>query len=113
MQSAEADTARCSFCRKAEGAVERLIPSPSDLNVRICDECLAVCNSILSDMDPSPGLPSHPDHSGLCRLCDPRTPDLLNTIEQWVIAESQHRHSLVYLARACRMALSMMGSASA
>ena len=113
MQSDKADSAGCSFCHKAEGVVERLIPSPSDVNVRICDECLAVCNSILSDVDYPPGLQAHPDHSGHCRLCDPRTPDLLNTIEQWVIAESQHRHSLVFLGRACRLALSMMGLDSA
>ena len=104
MGSAKTDTARCSFCHKAEDVVERLIPSPSDLNVRICDECLAVCNSILSDVDYPPG------H---CRMCDPRTAHLLNTIEQWVIAESQHRHSLVFLGRACRLALSMMGLDSA
>ena len=50
MQSAKADTPRCSFCHKAENVVERLILSPSDVNVRICDECPAVCNSILSDV---------------------------------------------------------------
>ena len=54
MRSAKADTERCSFCHKAEDVVERLIPSPSDLNVRICDECLAVCNSILSHVDHPP-----------------------------------------------------------
>jgi ATP-dependent Clp protease ATP-binding subunit ClpX len=109
MRSAKADTARCSFCHKTEDAIERLIPSPSDLNVRICDESLAVCNSILSDVDYPAGSPAHPDHPGHCRFCDPRTPGLLNTIEQWVIAESQHRHSLVFLGRARHLALSMMG----
>jgi ATP-dependent protease Clp ATPase subunit len=113
MRPAKTDTARCSFCHKAEDVVERLIPSPSDRNVRICDECLAVCNSILSDMDSPPGPPEPPDHPGHCRMCDPRTPALLDTIEQWVIAESQHRHSLVFLGRACRLALSMMGLDSA
>jgi ATP-dependent Clp protease ATP-binding subunit ClpX len=109
MRSAKPDTARCSFCHKTEDAVDFLIPSPSDLNVRICDECLAVCNSILSDVDYPPGPPAGTDDRGHCRFCDPRTPTLLNTIERWVIAESQHRHSLVFLARACRLALSMMG----
>ena len=109
MRSEKTDTARCSFCHKAEDVVERLIPSPSDLNVRICDECLAVCNSILSDEAHPPAPPPEPGHPGHCLMCDPRTPDLLNTIEQWVIAESQHRHSLVFLGRACRLALSMMG----
>ena len=115
MQSAKADTASCSFCHKAEGVVGvgRLISSPSDLNVRICDECLAVCNSILSDVDNLSGPAVHPDHSGHCRLCDPRIPDLLNTIEQWVIAESQHRPAHVFLVRARRLAIAMMGLDSA
>jgi hypothetical protein len=113
MRSAKADIARCSFCHKAEDVVGRLIPSPSDVNVRICDECLAVCNSILSDVDHLAGPPVQPGHSGHFRLCDPRIPDLLNTIEQWVIAESQHRDSLVFLGRARRLALSMMGLDSA
>ena len=110
MWSAKTDTERCSFCHKTKDEVERLIPSPSYFNIRICDECLAVCNSILSDVDYPPALPDHPGH---CRMCDPRTPELLNTIEQWAIAESQHRHSLVFLSRACRLALSMMGLDSA
>ena len=109
MRSAETDTRRCSFCQKAEDVVERLIPSPLDPHVRICDECLAVCNSIANDMDYPPAPPARPGDLGHCRMCDPRTPDLLNTIEHWVIAESQHRHSLAFLGRACRLALSMMG----
>jgi ATP-dependent protease Clp ATPase subunit len=113
MRSAKADTERCSFCRKAATVVERLIPSPSDPNVRICDECLAVCNSILADAVNPPAAPALPDDRGHCLICDPRTPDLLNTIEQWVIAESQQRKSLVFIGRACRLALSMMGLDSA
>jgi ClpX C4-type zinc finger len=113
MRSAKADTESCSFCHKSGGAVERLTPSPSDLNVRICDECLAVCNSIMSDVDFLPGRPANPDHPVHCRFCDPRTPNLLNAIEQWAVAESQHRRSIVFLERARDLALSMMGLDSA
>ena len=112
MRSARADTARCSFCHKAEDVVERLIRSSRDPDALICDECLAVCNSIFSDQAYPPAPPPEPGHPGHCLMCDPRTPDLLNTIEQWVLAESAQRHSLVFLARACRLALSMMGSDS-
>ena len=109
MRSSKADIARCSFCHKAEDVVERLVRSPIDASVRICDECLAVCNSILNDTVYPSGPPVQPDRSEHCRLCDPRTPELLNALEHWVIAESQHRHSLVFLGRACRLALSIMG----
>jgi ATP-dependent Clp protease ATP-binding subunit ClpX len=40
----------CSFCHKSQDAVAKLISSPSDYPpTYICDECVAVCNSILED----------------------------------------------------------------
>ena len=36
---------RCSFCNKDENAVHRLIAGPT---VFICDECVEVCNDIVS-----------------------------------------------------------------
>jgi hypothetical protein len=38
--------ARCSFCLKPQGKVKRLIAGPS---VFICNECISICNQILSD----------------------------------------------------------------
>jgi ATP-dependent Clp protease ATP-binding subunit ClpX len=44
------DTLRCSFCHKSQDVVGKLISSPSDYpKAYICDECIAVCNSILED----------------------------------------------------------------
>ena len=44
------ETLRCSFCHKSQDAVAKLISSPSDYpRAYICDECVAVCNSILDD----------------------------------------------------------------
>jgi ATP-dependent Clp protease ATP-binding subunit ClpX len=44
------DTLRCSFCHKSQDAVAKLISSPNDYpRAYICDECVAVCNSILED----------------------------------------------------------------
>jgi ATP-dependent Clp protease ATP-binding subunit ClpX len=41
---------RCSFCHKSQDAVGKLISSPSEFpRAYICDECVAVCNSILED----------------------------------------------------------------
>ena len=38
---------RCSFCGKTEGQVRRMIQGPA--GVRICDECVELCMSILED----------------------------------------------------------------
>src|SRR2546423_1223890 len=41
---------RCSFCHKSQDVVGKLMSSPSDYpRAYICDECIAVCNSILED----------------------------------------------------------------
>jgi ATP-dependent Clp protease ATP-binding subunit ClpX len=44
------DTLRCSFCHKSQDVIGKLISSPSEYpRAYICDECIAVCNSILKD----------------------------------------------------------------
>jgi ATP-dependent Clp protease ATP-binding subunit ClpX len=44
------DSLRCSFCHKSQDMVGKLISSPSEYpRAFICDECIAVCNSILED----------------------------------------------------------------
>ena len=49
-RSSADDGLRCSFCHKSQDAVAKLISSPSDYpRAYICDECVAVCNSILED----------------------------------------------------------------
>ena len=45
-------TYRCSFCGKEQDEVRRLIAGPE--NVYICDECVALCNEIVSDEEPPP-----------------------------------------------------------
>ena len=61
MKRAGSDEAlRCSFCHKSQDVVGKLISSPSDYpRAYICDECIAVCNSILDDdkVDQPTGLP--------------------------------------------------------
>lgn len=44
------ETLRCSFCHKTQEVVGKLISTPGDYpKAYICDECVAVCNSILED----------------------------------------------------------------
>lgn len=42
---------RCSFCGKTQDKVDALISNPSEHSGRvcICNECVAVCNSVLED----------------------------------------------------------------
>ena len=44
--SDEKKSLRCSFCGKHENQVHRMIQGPG---VRICDECVQLCMSILGD----------------------------------------------------------------
>jgi ATP-dependent Clp protease ATP-binding subunit ClpX len=44
------ESLRCSFCHKSQDVVGKLISSPSDYpRAYICDECIAVFNSIQED----------------------------------------------------------------
>ncbi len=63
--------AKCSFCGKAREEVRRLI---SGLSVQICDECIALCASILEKEEATPGeslAASKNDQAGeqLCGIC--------------------------------------------
>ena len=42
---------RCSFCSKTQDQVDTLIANPSEGSNRvcICNECVAVCNSVLEE----------------------------------------------------------------
>ena len=47
----EEDEIRCSFCSKTQDQVDTLISNPSERSNRvcICNECVAVCNSVLEE----------------------------------------------------------------
>jgi hypothetical protein len=82
----------CSFCNKSQDAVSRLISSPSDRSrAYICDECVAVCHSILQDESAevaaaTEALGARPE--GLA--FDPALiPDLLDSIERWTHSETR------------------------
>jgi ATP-dependent Clp protease ATP-binding subunit ClpX len=49
MLSKTGNVLRCSFCHKDAGSVTKLISSPDDKFGRayICNDCVAVCQSIL------------------------------------------------------------------
>ena len=80
------DTPRCSFCHKTQDVVGKLISSPSDYpRVYICDECIAVCNSILED-----DRREHP--GGLMKL--PRPLEIKDYLDQYVIGQESVKKRL-------------------
>jgi hypothetical protein len=88
----DVEALRCSFCRKSQDSVQKLISSPSDDPRRayICDECVAVCASILQDdRDPSDaGVLKAESRESDALLDHPLTPQLLTAIERWIRQES-------------------------
>jgi ATP-dependent Clp protease ATP-binding subunit ClpX len=82
------ETLRCSFCHKSQDAVAKLISSPSDYpRAYICDECVAVCNSILEDDrgDVQPG--AAPAHL-------PKPQEVKAFLDEYVIGQDQTKKKL-------------------
>ncbi len=80
-------TLRCSFCGKHEQQVHRMIQGPG---VRICDECVQLCMSILNDgfddMESNP-LEDIPD-----QLPTPR--EIKDVLDQYVIGQDEAKVAL-------------------
>jgi ATP-dependent Clp protease ATP-binding subunit ClpX len=77
------DALRCSFCHKSQDVVGKLISSPSDYpRAYICDECIAVCNSILEDdkRDSSPDNPAPEKRKQAHFLVDQVRPEKLDAL---------------------------------
>ena len=79
---------RCSFCHKSQDAVAKLISSPSDYpRAYICDECVAVCNSILED-DRGEGSPA----TAAGHL--PKPQEVKSFLDDYVIGQEQTKKKL-------------------
>jgi len=81
------ESLRCSFCHKSQDVVGKLISSPSDYpRAYICDECIAVCNSILEDDR------NEQPHAGAPRL--PKPLELKEYLDQYVIGQEATKKKL-------------------
>jgi ATP-dependent Clp protease ATP-binding subunit ClpX len=80
------ETLRCSFCHKSQAAVERLIASPGESpRAYICNECVAVCQSILEEERPEVAqVPA--------RL--PKPAEIKGSLDQYVIGQEQTKKKL-------------------
>ena len=111
------------LCHKHEGAVDKLISSPSDYpRAFICEECVAICHSILSedpeelDAKAEPTLdalgvepegdanPIRVDANGNLYLKHPRAAELIAAMSTWVAREAQGLDASKELAEVRRLA---------
>jgi ATP-dependent Clp protease ATP-binding subunit ClpX len=82
------DSLRCSFCHKSQDAVAKLISSPSDYpRAYICDECVAVCNSILEDDRSETHAAAAPNHL-------PKPQEVKQFLDEYVIGQEQTKKKL-------------------
>jgi ATP-dependent Clp protease ATP-binding subunit ClpX len=82
------DTLRCSFCHKSQDVVGKLISSPSEYpRAYICDECIAVCNSILDDDKPEPATTTSTNKI-------PRPLEIKDFLDQYVIGQEAPKRKL-------------------
>ncbi len=79
---------RCSFCHKSQDAVAKLISSPSDYpRAYICDECVAVCNSILEDDRTATPQTAPPNQL-------PKPQEVKTFLDEYVIGQEQTKKKL-------------------
>src|SRR6201993_1740089 len=79
---------RCSFCHKSQDAVAKLISSPSDYpRAYICDECVAVCNSILEDDRAATPPTTTPNQL-------PKPQEVKTFLDEYVIGQEQTKKKL-------------------
>jgi ATP-dependent Clp protease ATP-binding subunit ClpX len=76
----------CSFCGKSQHEVKKLIAGPS---VFICDECIELCNDIISDESPSDGAAAKAARSDL-----PTPVEIKNSLDQYVIGQEVAKRTL-------------------
>jgi hypothetical protein len=103
--AADVQTLLCSFCRKPQSAVQQLVSSPNETpRAYICDECIAICASIVRE-DPPPAVepvvePPGPttakeEPPSLRELLEAR---LFEALEQWITREALYDDAAEELA---------------
>ncbi len=87
-RSGSDEALRCSFCHKSQDAVAKLISSPSDYpRAYICDECVAVCNSILEDDRTATPAAAVPNQL-------PKPQEVKTFLDEYVIGQEQTKKKL-------------------
>jgi ATP-dependent Clp protease ATP-binding subunit ClpX len=74
----------CSFCAKTQDEVRKLVAGPS---VYICDECVELCNDILTEELDDAGTPSG-------RLAVPTPKDIRQSLDEYIIGQDHAKKVL-------------------
>ena len=77
------DTLRCSFCGKSQNEVKKLIAGPT---VYICNECIDICNEIISDDQQAESVASRPPL--------PKPGEIKTFLDEYVIGQEETKKRL-------------------
>src|ERR1044072_914526 len=76
-------TLRCSFCGKSQNEVKKLIAGPT---VYICNECIDICNGIISDDQQAESVASRPPL--------PKPTEIKASLDEYVIGQEETKKRL-------------------
>ena len=96
-------TLYCSFCFKSQHEVRKLISGPG--SIFICDECVDLCNEIISDRPLNSKSPS-PEELPTQRLLE-----RLGPIEETVQGKGNQLQTVVELLRSRKVSWAQIGAA--
>lgn len=112
MRQAGTRVLSCSFCRKSQDSVAKLMSNPGDYpRAYICNECIAVCASILEDdRYPAAAISGAPgtDDEQHPLFAHPLASSLLAAVERWIRCESLGGGAAQEFAEFHRIAVQMM-----
>ncbi|MDX6382470.1 MAG: ATP-dependent Clp protease ATP-binding subunit ClpX [Blastocatellia bacterium] len=77
------DTLRCSFCGKSQNEVKKLIAGPT---VYICNECIDICNEIITDDQQAESVASRPPL--------PKPGEIRAFLDEYVIGQEETKKQL-------------------
>ncbi len=77
------DTLRCSFCGKSQNEVKKLIAGPT---VYICNECIDICNEIITDDQQAESVASRPPL--------PKPGEIKGFLDEYVIGQDETKKRL-------------------
>lgn len=80
---------KCSFCGKTQDLVDRMVAGPG---VCICNECIELCHSIVSDGEKQENLPAEPAPEEVSDI--PKPKEIKSFLDEYVIGQDRAKRAL-------------------